>query len=266
MPLPKSLLEAVNCCFFPYNAVYNIHTPSLPVGDISAVLSVYVTYQIQLVSGSVCTINTLAYGFEEFATSIAREDLLAYTKEQIIRLYFNVMVDHSNCQIQDPHHYQCVRRYVEYVFGEQIDFYTKQVIVFLAKLQLLMKMCQQMSTLYRYLYSNSKWLASSCVNELTAMKYCRVCSGYVCFKPCRSFCVDTTGGCLAHVTTLLGTSLQDAFALLQVIREEVLNSSGSLLLLASHIQQEYLPHLEENAEELNIKVSTAGVGIGTCVV
>lgn len=239
---------------------------SLLAGDISNVLSEYITFQTQLISGSICTINTLAYGFEEFASSIVRDDFLDYTKEQIVRLYFNVMVDYSNCRIQDPYHYQCVRKYVVDTFGEQIDLYTKQVIVFLAKLQLLLKTSQEMSMLYWYLSSNSEWLSSSCVNKLTTMTYCRICSGYVCFKPCRPFCMDTVEGCLTNVTAMLRTSLQDALKLLQVIREDMHNNSGALLNLAYHIHEEYLPSLEENTTEINAKVSNVDVGRSVCTV
>lgn len=212
-----------------------------------------------------CTLNTLTYGFEEFATSIAKDDLLAYTKEEIIRLYFNVMVDFFNYRIQDPYHYQCVRKYVMDSFGEQIDLYTKRAVVFLAKLQLLLKTSQEASTLYWYLSSNSKWLSSSCVNKLTTMTYCRICSGYVCFRPCRSFCIDTVMGCLTRVTDVLGTTLQEALTLLQVVREDVLNGTGALLQLASHVHQDYLSHLEENAEEVRMKVSYAEVARSECV-
>ena len=247
------------CC------VLTMHPSSLLAGDISAILSDYIAFQTQLVLGSVCTVNTLTYGFEEFATSIANDDLLAYTKEEILRLYFNVMVDYFNYRIQDPYHYQCVRKYVMESFGEQIDLYTKQAVVFLAKLQLLLKTSQEMSTLYRYLSSNSKWLSSSCVNKLTTMTYCRICNGYVCFKPCRSFCIDTVMGCLTRVTGVLGTTLQEALTLLHVVREDVLNSTGALLHLASHIHQGYLSHLEENAEEVHMKVRNAEVAGSKCV-
>ena len=237
---------------------------SLLAGDISNVLSEYITFQTQLISSSICPINTLAYGFEEFASSIARDDLLVYTKEQIVRLYFNVMVDYFNYRIQNPHHYECVRMYVVDTFGEQIDHYTKQVVVFLAKLQLLLKTSQEMSTLYWYLSSTSEWLSSSCVGKLTTMTYCRICSGYVCFKPCRPFCMDTTEGCLTSVTAMLRMSLQDTLELLQVIREDMHNNTGALLRLAYHIHEEYLPSLEENTMEMNSKVSNADVGGCSC--
>ena len=224
----------------------------LLAGIIREFLSEYITFQTHLISASVCTINTLAYGFEDFATSIASDTFLNYTKEEILRLYFNVMVDFFNIRIQDPIHYKCVRDYVENTFGEQIDLHVRQSIVFLAKLQLLLKISQELSTFYEYLCSSTNWLSSSCVNKLAAMTYCRVCSGYVCFKPCRPYCLDTIGGC---ITGALSGPLWDAVELLRVLTEDIHSSSDTLLHLANHTILEYLPSLEENAAEISKEVS-----------
>ena len=72
-------------------------------------------------------------------------------------------------------------------------------------------------------------------------------------------------GCLTRVTDVLGTTLQEALTLLHVVREDVLNSTGALLHLASHIHQGYLSHLEENAEEVHMKVRNAEVAGSKCV-
>ena len=217
--------------------------------QIRSYLSSYVEYVREELKKVLCTAKTVKFAFEDFS-SFEQENFLENTKEHIMRLFFNSMVDYFGLRIQDRVHYTCVRDYMAHLAATQIEAATRPFLLYLGRLQLLVKVLSEMEQFLQRLMETD--LSISCVRELTRMKYCPLCSGHICVRPCREYCHDTVLQCTKDIRANLHVILE----LRRLFEDLWLNlaSSDAMINLPSFIIDVFLPFLEANADEILNKV------------
>lgn len=100
----------------------------------------------------------------------------------------------------DPERHECFRN----ISAIYVAMYQDVILIplerQLADLKLLVDSLQAAENIMKTVRRHS--FSPHCVNTLARLKYCAYCGGYIRFKPCLYFCMNSLRGCLADIADL----------------------------------------------------------------
>jgi hypothetical protein len=215
-------------------------------GRIRRMLTQYVVYMRRELKKSLCTADTVKFAFEYFAFRFEHNGLLEFVKEHVVRLFFNVMLDHFGFRVHDDQHYTCVRSHMLDVSSELIESITKPFLLYLGQFQMIVKLTNEIDKHYHEIMEMDA--SDQCVRELTRMQYCQSCSGHICIRTCMGYCRDTLYQCLDNVRSKV-VVFKELQEVLSVLWKEV-SSSDMLSQFPRLIVKGFLPLLEARSNEI----------------
>ena len=216
----------------------------------------YTDYIRNTLYKSICHLNSYIYMLKEFPLVIEKDTFLEDSKEEIIRLFFDVLVDSMNEKLQNPDQYYCIREYILDFAKKDIAIVTSPVLQHLARLKILVEILKESKNITQQILGTQK-LTKSCKSKLMKMLYCSKCKGYDIVKPCRSLCLETVVSCLSFVEPLIAR-LDELYSAASVIVSQVRQSDG-LVYLTNYIYNNFIPKLESNWSSVHIKVSNVPI-------